>query len=424
MNESKTTQNKTKRALFLTFDSSFWSSSSSFLDLIKEFNVFVSMMFRVTFLLKKRIERYFFVFFFGKTSSSCNNKSHHKRVGRDLRESLDMWSLSNGEEETSSDVRYRFMEENLERNGGMRWSDQEENYNWRDCDPAIDSEDELFVSEGFPGPVTREAEDESEEQEQEQEGKVSRGQKDDDKKEEEAQRAGASKKKKKRWRDVMERVRKETRGEKLCLIVVDVQNDFMRPSGALHVPKAEEIIEDVNCLVDVMTEAKDVVVFTQDYHCPKHASFASEHEGKKPFETSEDGNTLWPDHCVQGTEGAEFHDAIRVPSSAKILRKGMRKAVDSYSAFFENDRKTPTGLDQYVNGVNKALTLTGRSKMHACIIVGVAFDYCVRFTAEDARLYFERVVVLENATRAVGLGDSREAAREALQSRGVEISYG
>ena len=335
-----------------------------------------------------------------------------------------MWSLSNGEEETSSDVRYRFMEENLERNGGMRWSDQEENYNWRDCDPAIDSEDELFVSEGFPGPVTREAEDESEEQEQEQEGKVSRGQKDDDKKEEDAQRAGASKKKKKRWRDVVERVRKETRGEKLCLIVVDVQNDFMRPSGALHVPKAEEIIEDVNCLVDVMTEAKDVVVFTQDYHCPKHASFASEHEGKKPFETSEDGNTLWPDHCVQGTEGAEFHDAIRVPSSAKILRKGMRKAVDSYSAFFENDRKTPTGLDQYVNGVNKALTLTGRSKMHACIIVGVAFDYCVRFTAEDARLYFERVVVLENATRAVGLGDSREAAREALQSRGVEISYG
>ena len=97
MNESKTTQNKTKRALFLTFfDSSFWSSSSSFLDLIKEFNVFVSiLMFRVTFLLKKKIERYFFVFFFGKTSSSCNNKSHHKRVGRDLREeSLDMWSLS------------------------------------------------------------------------------------------------------------------------------------------------------------------------------------------------------------------------------------------------------------------------------------------------------------------------------------------
>jgi len=345
-----------------------------------------------------------------------NPTANDYELGRDLRETLGMWSLSNGEEETSSEVRYRFMEENLERNGGVRWSDQEENYNLRDCDPA---QEELCVSEGFT-----EAEDESEEQEQEQEGKVSRGQKDDDKKEEDAQRAGPSKKKKKRWRDVVERVRKETRGEKLCLIVVDVQNDFMRPSGALHVPKAEEIIEDVNCLVDVMTEAKDVVVFTQDYHCPKHASFASEHEGKKPFETSEDGNTLWPDHCVQGTEGAEFHDAIRVPSSAKILRKGMRKAVDSYSAFFENDRKTPTGLDQYVNGVNKALTLTGRSKMHACIIVGVAFDYCVRFTAEDARLYFERVVVLENATRAVGLGDSREAAREALQSRGVEISYG
>ena len=230
----------------------------------------------------------------------------------------------------------------------MRWSDIEENYKvWRDCDKVYDSEgEELSVDWGNGGqeivkriseyPRGREAEDELEEeqeQEQEREGKVSRGQR-RRQKEEDAQRAGASKKKKKRWRDVVERVRKETRGEKLCLIVVDVQNDFMRPSGALHVPKAEEIIEDVNCLVDVMTEAKDVVVFTQDYHCPKHASFASEHEGKKPFETSEDGNTLWPDHCVQGTEGAEFHDAIRVPSSAKILRKGMRKAVDSYSAFF------------------------------------------------------------------------------------------
>ena len=360
---------------------------------------------------------------------------HDYASGRSLRLSLEMESLSNGEEETASEVRRRFMEENLAENGGMRWSDIEENYNWRDCDKVYDSEgEELSVDwgnggqEGCPKNIrisagTREAEDEleEEEEEEEEEEKVSRGQKDDDNKKEDAQRAAS--KKKKRWRDVVERVRKETRGEKLCLIVVDVQNDFMRPSGALHVPKAEEIIEDVNCLVDVMTEAKDVVVFTQDYHCPKHASFASEHEGKKPFETSEDGNTLWPDHCVQGTEGAEFHDAIRVPSSAKILRKGMRKAVDSYSAFFENDRKTPTGLDQYVNGVNKGLTLTGHSKMHACIIVGVAFDYCVRFTAEDARLYFERVVVLENATRAVGLGDSREAAREALQSRGVEISY-
>ena len=130
----------------------------------------------------------------------------------------------------------------------------------------------------------------------------------------------------------MERVRKETRGEKLCLIVVDVQNDFMRPSGALHVPKAEEIIEDVNCLVDVMTEAKDVVVFTQDYHCPKHASFASEHEGK----------------TLRDFGGREH--AVARPLRARDRRRGISRC-DSSPEFGQNSTKRDEESGGFVLGV-------------------------------------------------------------------------
>jgi len=235
----------------------------------------------------------------------------------------------------------------------------------------------------------------------------------------------------------------------LCLIVVDVQNDFMLPSGALSVANAEEIIDDVNYLVDIMTAEKDLVIFTQDWHCPKHDSFASEHRGKKPFDVVEIEHdneenattTLWPDHCVQNTKGAEFHEKIRVPASAKVIRKGFRKRVDSYSAFVENDKRTETGLGEYIRGVNKGLELSSSSSssyssnnndnsngdgaptriITDCIVVGVAFDYCVRFTAEDARELFDTVVVLEDLTRAVGLGDSREEARAAMEKKGVSI---
>jgi nicotinamidase/pyrazinamidase len=234
----------------------------------------------------------------------------------------------------------------------------------------------------------------------------------------------------------------------LCLIVVDVQNDFMLPSGALSVANAEEIIDDVNYLVDIMTAEKDLVIFTQDWHCPKHDSFASEHRGKKPFDVVEiehdddeenTTTTLWPDHCVQNTKGAEFHEKIRVPASAKVIRKGFRKRVDSYSAFVENDKRTETGLGEYIRGVNKGLELSSSWSYSSnnndnsngdgaptrvitdCIVVGVAFDYCVRFTAEDARELFDTVVVLEDLTRAVGLGDSREEARAAMEKRGVRI---
>jgi len=248
-----------------------------------------------------------------------------------------------------------------------------------------------------------------------------------------------------------------TNNKTLCLIVVDVQNDFMLPSGALSVANAEEIIDDVNYLVDIMTAEKDLVIFTQDWHCPKHHSFASEHRGKKPFDvveiddddddddeqntTTKTTTTLWPDHCVQNTKGAEFHEKIRVPASAKVIRKGFRKRVDSYSAFVENDKRTETGLGEYIRGVNKGLELSSSSSssyssnnndnsngdgaptriITDCIVVGVAFDYCVRFTAEDARELFDTVVVLEDLTRAVGLGDSREEARAAMEKKGVSI---
>ena len=247
----------------------------------------------------------------------------------------------------------------------------------------------------------------------------------------------------------------ELNDKTLCLIVVDVQNDFMLPSGALSVANAEKIIDDVNYLVDIMTAEKDLVIFTQDWHCPKHHSFASEHRGKKPFDvieiddadadadeentTTKTTTTLWPDHCVQNTKGAEFHEKIRVPTSAKVIRKGFRRRVDSYSAFVENDKRTETGLGEYIRGVNKGLELSSSSSYSStnndnsngdgaptriitdCIVVGVAFDYCVRFTAEDAREFFDTVVVLEDLTRAVGLGDSCEEARAAMEEKGISI---
>ena len=237
----------------------------------------------------------------------------------------------------------------------------------------------------------------------------------------------------------------EMNENKSCLIVVDVQNDFLLPTGALSVPNGEEIIEDVNALVEVFSERNELVIFTQDWHCPEHLSFASAEKNKKPFDEvvkyykkNEGGEvkvvqTLWPDHCVQGTKGAEFHEIIRVPSSAKVIRKGFRKQVDSYSAFLENDKETETGLSEFICGVNKGLELSSSSlssksddnarspKITHCVIVGVAFDYCVRFTAEDAFELFDRVVVLEDVTRAVNLGDSVKEARKAMEQKGVHV---
>ncbi len=193
-----------------------------------------------------------------------------------------------------------------------------------------------------------------------------------------------------------------------ALIVVDVQNDFC-PGGALAVPEGDEIVAPINA----MMEDYDAVILTQDWHPAGHSSFASEHDGKDPFDMTDmhyGPQVLWPDHCVQGTEGASFHPDLKTHADL-VIRKGFRPGIDSYSAFFENDQKTPTGLEGYLKsrGINK-LTL-----------VGLATDFCVHFSAVDAaRLGFD-VTVRMDACRAIDLDGSLAAAEEAMRSAGVKL---
>jgi nicotinamidase/pyrazinamidase len=192
-----------------------------------------------------------------------------------------------------------------------------------------------------------------------------------------------------------------------ALIIVDVQNDFC-PGGALAVPHGDEIIAAVNSLAARFRN----VVLTQDWHPPRHASFASSHPGKRPFETiaaSYGPQVLWPDHCVQGTEGAEFHPALRIPHAALVLRKGSDPAIDSYSAFYENDRKTPTGLVGYLR--ERGLT--------RLFFAGLAFDFCVRYSAEDARRVGFDTFVIEDACRGIDLDGSVAASRGSLSALGI-----
>jgi nicotinamidase/pyrazinamidase len=194
-----------------------------------------------------------------------------------------------------------------------------------------------------------------------------------------------------------------------ALIVIDVQNDFC-PGGALAVPQGDTIIPVVNRLIG----ASDVVVLTQDWHPTRHGSFASSHAGRQPFETinvSYGPQTLWPDHCVQGTSGAAFHTALDATPAALVVRKGMRAAVDSYSAFFENDRRTSTGLDGWLRsrGIDRVL------------LCGLAYDFCVAYSALDAaRLGFATAVV-EDACAAIDLEGSRAAQQKALRDAGVSL---
>jgi nicotinamidase/pyrazinamidase len=163
------------------------------------------------------------------------------------------------------------------------------------------------------------------------------------------------------------------RGDRDILLVVDVQNDFC-PGGALAVPDGDAIVPVVNKLAAEFTH----VILTQDWHPRGHASFASSHPGKQPFDTvdlSYGGQILWPDHCVQGTQGAAFHPVLDVVHAELVLRKGFRSAIDSYSAFRENDRRTPTGLANY-------LKERGFERITLC---GLATDFCVLFSAIDAR---------------------------------------
>ena len=198
-------------------------------------------------------------------------------------------------------------------------------------------------------------------------------------------------------------------GNDCAFVVIDVQNDFC-PGGALEVPDGDAVVEKINRLADKFR----VKVFTQDWHPSDHASFAANHAGKQPFDTvdlSYGTQVLWPRHCVQGTQGAEFHADLKTSKADVIVRKGFRAEIDSYSAFFENDRETPTGLDGY---------LRSRS-VGKIFCAGLATDFCVRYSAVDAvRLGFE-VILIEDACRAIDLDGSLGAAMKEMRELEVAI---
>lgn len=195
-----------------------------------------------------------------------------------------------------------------------------------------------------------------------------------------------------------------------ALIVVDMQNDFC-PGGRLAVAGGDGIVPGIN---DLMRDFATVVL-TQDWHPAGHSSFASSHPGAAPFTTTEmpyGMQTLWPDHCLQGTEGAAFHPGLATDPAALVIRKGMNPAIDSYSAFFENDRTTPTGLEGFLRtrGIS-ALTL-----------VGLATDYCVAYSALDAARLGFAVTVRTDLCRAIDLGGSLDQALSGMADAGVVVA--
>jgi nicotinamidase/pyrazinamidase len=194
-----------------------------------------------------------------------------------------------------------------------------------------------------------------------------------------------------------------------ALIVIDVQQDFC-PGGALAVPGGDEIVQGINAL---MAKAQ-AVVLTQDWHPAGHSSFASSHDGKAPYEMTEmpyGPQVLWPDHCIQGSLGAQFHSDLQTDRADLVIRKGYNPAIDSYSAFFENDHKTPTGLEGYLRtrGIDSLL------------MVGLATDFCVNFSAVDAAKLGFKVTVREDLCRAIDLDGSLAAARDGMAAAGVKL---
>ena len=192
-----------------------------------------------------------------------------------------------------------------------------------------------------------------------------------------------------------------------ALLVVDVQNDFM-PGGALAVPRGDEVVPVINRLA----QAFRLAVLTQDWHVPGHSSFASSHPDRKPFDVLKlayGNQVLWPDHCVQGTEGAALHRDLSVPHAQLVIRKGYNRDVDSYSAFIEADRKTRTGLDAW-------LKAKGVRRVFCC---GLATDFCVAWTALDARRLGFEAIVVEDACRAIDLDGSLARAWDAMARAGV-----
>jgi nicotinamidase/pyrazinamidase len=193
-----------------------------------------------------------------------------------------------------------------------------------------------------------------------------------------------------------------------CLVVVDVQYDFM-PGGALAVAKGDEVVPVINTLLPRFEN----VVLTQDWHPKGHASFASAHAGKKPFETTRLGygdQVLWPDHCVQGTPGAAIHADLQATKAQLVIRKGFHDGIDSYSGFIEADRRTSTGLAGYLKD-------RGIRQVYVC---GLATDFCVAWTALDARRTGFETTLIEDASRAIDLNGSLAQAWKDLAAAGVQ----
>ncbi len=195
-----------------------------------------------------------------------------------------------------------------------------------------------------------------------------------------------------------------------AILVIDVQNDFC-PGGALAVPGGDQILVPINALV-----AEFVVrVFTQDWHPKNHQSFASQHAGAEPFtmtQMSYGPQVLWPDHCLIGSYGASFHGDLDSDAADLIVRKGFRPEIDSYSAFFENDHKTPTGLDRYLRSRGVA----------AITLVGLATDYCVNYSAMDAANLGFQVTVVQDLCRAIDLDGSLQRALSGMRAAGVMLA--
>ncbi|MBI4978611.1 MAG: bifunctional nicotinamidase/pyrazinamidase [Spirochaetes bacterium] len=192
-----------------------------------------------------------------------------------------------------------------------------------------------------------------------------------------------------------------------AFIVIDIQRDFCR-GGALAVPGGDDVVPLINRLFPRFT----LSIFTQDWHTAGHVSFASAHPGKNNYETialTYGEQTLWPDHCVQGTDGADFHPLLDQMNAAAIIRKGYHAAVDSYSAFFENDRSTPTGLAGFLSTLG----------VQRVFIAGLATDFCVLYSALDARALGLDVVVIDDASRGIDINGSLAAAHEAMIRAGI-----
>ena len=199
-----------------------------------------------------------------------------------------------------------------------------------------------------------------------------------------------------------------------ALVVVDMQNDFI-PGGALAVNEGDVIVEGISRMMELFNAADLPVVLTQDWHTPGHHSFASAHRGTKPYDLFESeglGPVLWPDHCVQGSPGADFHKDLKTRHAHAVIRKGYHRDIDSYSGFLENDRKTRTGLDGYLRSRS-----VGR-----LFVSGLALDYCVSFTAVDGAEMGYGVYVITDLSRPVGSPpDSLSRALESMAGKGVRF---